>query len=126
MLMKFKPKTAFHREEMAEADRHLVEEMEAERQRALDMAKERANKLEDFHKDYRSEITHKNSLDMHIQGWLEAAKGGAGGSPPVGIRAIGGRKIGQGRGGQANQGRGGEEERQEEAEGANCKKTSIE
>ncbi len=38
---------------MAEADRHLEEEMEAERRKAVQMAEERAKKLGDFHRDYR-------------------------------------------------------------------------
>ncbi len=42
------------REEMAEADRHLEEEMESERRRAIQMAEDRAARLAEFHQDYRS------------------------------------------------------------------------
>lgn len=43
---------------MAEADRHLEEEMEAERKKALQMAQERARKLNEFHLDYRFSTTN--------------------------------------------------------------------
>ena len=38
---------------MAEADRHIEEQIEAERKQAEEMAATRANKVLDFNRDYR-------------------------------------------------------------------------
>ena len=43
----------FCSQEMAEADRAIEEEMECERKRAEEMAKDRKQRLDDFRKDYR-------------------------------------------------------------------------
>ena len=44
---------------MAEADRHLEEEMEAERRRAVEMAEARTQRMKEFHEDYRTGLRNQ-------------------------------------------------------------------
>ena len=50
---------------MAEADRHIEEEMEAERRRAEDMAEQRKARAAEYAKSYRFMFAMYNDILMH-------------------------------------------------------------
>ena len=57
-----------YRQEMAEADRHIEEEMEAERGRAEDMAEQRKARAAEYAKSYRFMFAMYNDILMCLTG----------------------------------------------------------
>ncbi len=51
---------------MSEADRHLEEEMEAERRKAVELAAERAKRMDEFHRDYRYTVFRWGSQGCQV------------------------------------------------------------